>query len=413
MRSRSMPSSRAVTPSGLERRHHDSGHHLDADALRLNEALALSRSSSADTPPSSALQSRLQQPPLPQELNALRKGLGAMDDGLSQLGRRSEADTQSVELFANGVDPLDLDNPSLSLFYRDEAHDGEDAESDDSRGTISRKGEGSRPSSRAASAPGRLGLKRALVASAPLTGGRGRGILMKAQYSEEDERLLRSLQQKPTCLASSSTTNEDVSQQQAASSNDEVSCRCSQCSTPFEADSLRYVCDSCGPRRSSISTSSHRTSSTASPTRGEAQSVPLVEALDGWSDADSSVHRTPTGPEGFAGAQEGEGILDDLSSAWSASEAESPAEIEDAHRNGRSEASSSEGGRRSSSSSSQTAVEGYELCLACVGDHGAKHVSENSVAEAKKHAFFELVYQDGRWKAIGEKFSISLMCNCF
>ncbi len=331
-RSKSAPTSRAITPNGIRERESHQPHtrHLDAITLGLNEALTSSISTSQPVhhiapAPGAA-------PPGP---------MMGIEDGLSQLGRRSELDSQSVQLFTDGIDPLG---------------EGSDSGSDDSRETISRHGSEGRPSMlalRSASAAQTAsrsppGAPSAAVAyntmHLDLSGQQNQQIaapgeptaaaatsVVKAPFSTDDARLLESFQQSPQSSAPGDHDDDDAT----------TTCRCSNCSTIFDRDSLRYVCDTCGARRPSAMSNTTSSSSTA-----------------------------------------GAGSGDPLGAVQSPTES-SPR-------------------RDSSSASSEGAAQGFELCLACIGEEGERHVRDPRHTEEKRHAFFELVFQAGKWTPVGE-----------
>ncbi|KDN44760.1 hypothetical protein K437DRAFT_130129 [Tilletiaria anomala UBC 951] len=341
------------------------------------------------------------------------------DEGLSQLGRRSDADTQSVQLFGSGLDPLDLDDDA-----------GE--ESDDSRGTISRSGGGgSRPASRGEihhRGQGRLRSNAAGTSGSNIAPeGVVRGPLSEPpqqKYSDEDMRLLQIMQQKPCRMAAVAVVKAEGTgialDLIAEDRPDECSCRCSICSTPFQADSLRYVCDTCGPRRASLSASS------ATSMAGSSGEQPQV-AEDGWAGERLVGEGQQSTPTSRASACVRDDLMDDLPSAWSQSQVcevssvipgvfgDTSHETEEAVQALREGHDGGEGGegergddvftraRRSSNTSSAPQIEGCELCLVCIAEHGSKHVAEYATRNEKRHTFFELVYQDGVWRSVGER----------
>lgn len=144
---------------------------------------------------------------------------------------------------------------------------------------------------------------------------------------------------------------------------------CSGCNTPFNSDSLRYVCDVCGP----------------------GVAVPEQDALDGTGNGSPS-ERTEE-----AGSNE-----EESEDARSEPASETSTNPEDG---------SSTAAISLDETTSPPSSRGFELCFSCLDSHGKTHAAATGLQTLDggaqtvpriQHAFRELMWEGGEWKPVGE-----------
>lgn len=229
-----------------------------------------------------------------------------------------------------------------------------------------------------------------------------------------DHRALQALQQEPWTQCDITTGGSTLPER-------DCQCTCSKCKQKLDSDSLRYVCDICGPSRRIVSSksnsnASNSSSSSSSSSASSPRSV-LSDSTQRTSTATSDARPPSRIPGDFNGTtdrnvnERRDDTMVNLAEEWS-----------DAVSERSNESLNSQG-----SSSSNGAVEeveyellGFELCFSCMHSHSRDHVDENSSSEpnasvgapvtpvsrgqkVRKHAFFELVRKDGKWATVEDE----------
>lgn len=234
-----------------------------------------------------------------------------------------------------------------------------------------------------------------------------------------DHRALQALQQEPW-------TNE-IEGQTSLPERD-CQCMCSKCRSKFDADSLRYVCDQCGPRRldsTSASTSTSNPSSPSSSISSPSRSVISDRTQITSSTTSSSNSRIQNDDTSIdlaeawsdAVSESSQGSDDSLISIGSISGESAATRIDTRTRSQR----GNQNGIGESSAHSDPEIIGFELCFSCMHAHSREHVDEHSSssegvpsvgapitpvsrgARSRSHAFFELIRKDGKWTTVEDE----------